>query len=107
MTKEEEVIRLFIKNGYQLSKTALPLVLSNPELVISELAKIKPRPLFITEKHIKELSIKKTEVRPETLKEYEITKGDRKIEDYVNFLLASYEKVKSMLLKKIDKEKII
>jgi hypothetical protein len=104
---EEEVIRLFIKNGYQLSKTALPLVLSNPEQIISELAKIKPRPLFVTEKHIKGLSLKKTEIKPKILKEYEITKKEIRIEDYVNFLHVSYEKIKPMLLKKMDKEKII
>ena len=107
MMSEEEVIRLFIKNGYQLSKTVLPLVLSNPEQVISELAKIKPRPLFVTEKHIKELSLKKTEIKLQILKGYKVTKKEITIEDYVNFLLTSYEKIKSMLLKKMDKEKII
>ena len=107
MMNEEEVIRLFIKNGYQLSKTALPLVLSNPEQVISELAKIKPRPFFVTEKHIKGLSLKNTEIKPKILREYETIKKEIRIEDYVNFLVVSYEKIKSMLLKKMNKEKII
>lgn len=104
---EEEVIRLFIKNGYQLSKAALPLVLFDPERIILELSKLKPRPLFVTEKHIKELSFKKKVNEPKLLKEYKTAKKNLKIEDYVNFLLISYEKIKPILLKKIDNEKII
>jgi len=104
---EEETIRLFIKNGYQLSKNALPLVLPNPEQIISELSKLKPRPLFVTEYHIKKLSPNTVKINIQVLKEYKTVKKKLKIENYVNFLCDSYDKIKPILLKKMKKEKII
>jgi len=50
---EEEVVRLFLKNGFQVSKSALNLVSEDPEAMISNLKKINPRPFIITEQHIK------------------------------------------------------
>jgi len=104
---KEEVIRLFIKNGYQLSKTALPLVLSDPEQIILELGKLKPRPLFVTEKHIKGLSVERTTNKPKILKEYKIINKELKIEDYVKNLHSLYEKIRDILSKRMDKEKLI
>lgn len=104
---EEEIIRLFLKNGYQLSKKTLPLVLSNPEQMIIELGKLKPRPLFVTEKHIKNIFTEKAKLKPKIIKEYRKTRKKIKIYDYVNYLFSYYEKIKSILLERMDREKLI
>ena len=86
---EEEDIRLFLKSGYQISKTALPLVLSNTEEIISGVEKLKPRPFIITENHVKKIlgDRKKPRIKIEILKEYKPQKKPIKIEDYVKNLL--------------------
>lgn len=109
VNNEEEVIRLFLKNGYQISKTALPLVLPNPEEIISRLKKLKPRPFVITEKHIKEIleEKKKPKSKIETLKEYMPLKTPIKIGDYVKHLHSRYVKIRTILSKRMDEEKLI
>jgi len=104
---EEDVIKLFLKNGYQLSKRALPLVLSRPEQVIIELGKLTPRPLFVTEEHIQNILKDKMKLKPKIIKEYKKTKEKMKIEDYVNCLSSYYEKIRTIILKRMNKEKLI
>jgi len=106
---EGEVVRLFLKNGYQISKSALPLVLSSPEEIISGLKKLKPRPFLITEKLIKKILEETNESKPKTeiLKEFLPTKKPIKIEDYVKHLQSRYEKIRAILSKHMDKEKLI
>jgi len=106
---EEEVVKLFLKNGYQISKSSLPLVLANPEEIISGLKKLKPRPFLITEKHVKKILEERKEPKPKR----EIHKGPVpskkpiKIEDYVKQLRSRYEKIRAILSKRMDKEKLI
>lgn len=106
---EEEVVRLFLKNGYQISKTTLPLILSNPEEIISGVGKLKPRPFMITEKHVKKIleESKKPNPKIEILKEYTPLKKPIKIEHYVRHLHSCYEKIRVILSKRMDKEKLI
>jgi len=106
---EEEVVRLFLKNGYQLSKAALPLVLSNPEQIISKLKKLKPRPFIITEKHVKKIlkETKKPIPKVEMFKECRQLKTPIKIDDYVKHFLTRYEKIKKFLSKRMNPEKLI
>jgi len=106
---EGEVVRLFLKNGYQISKSALPLVLSSPEEIISGLKKLKPRPFLITEKHIRKIlgEEKKSGPKTETVKDLVSSKRPIKIEDYVKHLQSRYEKIRAILSKRMDKEKLI
>lgn len=107
--EKEEVVRLFLKNGYQLSKTALSLVLSNPEQIISELKKLKPRPFIVTKKHVKRIlkEAKKPIPKVEIFKEYRQLKSPIKIDDYVKHFLTRYEKIKNFISKRMDPEKLI
>ena len=106
---EEEVIRLFLKNGFQISKKALPLILSQPKEIIFKVEKLKPRPFIITEKHVRKIleERKKPKSKIELFKEYVPLKKPIKIEDYVKNLHSQYTKIKPILSKRMDKEKLI
>ena len=106
---EEEVVRLFLKNGYQISKRALPLISFNPEEIISYLQKLKPMPFLITEKHVKKILGERVKSKPkiEKLEELIPFKKPIKIEDYVKHLHSRYEKTRAILSKHMDKEKLI
>jgi len=106
---EEELVRLFLRNGYQISKSALPLVLSSPEEIISGVEKLKPRPFIITEKHVKKILGERKKPNPQIkiLKEYIPLKKPMKIKDYVKHLHSRYDKIRVMLSKRMDKEKLI
>jgi len=107
--EEGEVVRLFLKNGYQLSRTALPLVISNPEHIITELKKLKPRPFIITEKQVKKIlkEAKKPISKLELLKEYHQLKAPIKIDDYVKHFLNRYEKIKKIISKRMDTKELV
>lgn len=106
---EEEAVRLFLKNGFQVSKNALGLALEDPEGIILNLKKIKPRPFIITEQHIKkaleEASSKPANVK--TIREYKFTKTAIRVDDYVKELSSRYEKIKSLLLKQMVLRKLV
>jgi DNA polymerase II small subunit/DNA polymerase delta subunit B len=104
---EENIIKLFLKNGFQLSKKTLPLVESDPEFVVAELNKLIPRPFFVTEEHIKNILMDTAKFKPKTIKEYKKTRKDISIDDYVSCMFSYYEKIKNIILEKMSKEKLI
>lgn len=109
MFSEEEVIRLFLKNGYQLSKGALPLVLHNPHKILEDVSKLRPRPFIITEEHVKKIFTSSKKPKPEiiVLKRYEILKKQIKIKDYIKNFQTRYEKIKNILTERMRGENII
>lgn len=106
---EQEIVRLFLKEGFQISNNALPLVLENPEKILSELKKLKPRPFVISEKHIKCLQEKTKKKAPtiKIIKEYKYNKKPIRVEDYVEHFLSRYVKIKEILSKRMETEKLI
>jgi DNA polymerase II small subunit/DNA polymerase delta subunit B len=107
--EKEEVIRRFLKNGFQLSKSALPLVLSNTEQIINRLKKLKPRPFIVTEQHIKKILSEAIPSKPKmkVLKEYDTTIKPISVEEYVRALHSYYNKIKTILVKRMDAEKLL
>lgn len=106
---EEEVVRLFLQNGFQISKNALPLVLENPEHVLSELKKMKPRPFIISEQHIKNIQkpVKIKSVETKLIKEYRQEKKPVCVKDYVDHFISRYEELKKIIEPKMGAEKLI
>jgi len=106
---EEEVVRLFLKNGFQISKNALGLASKNPEIVISHFKKIKNRPFIITEQHIKEVlgEISKKPINVKLIKEYTFDRTPTSVDDYIKELSSRYEKIKSFLLKQMMPKKLV
>jgi DNA polymerase II small subunit/DNA polymerase delta subunit B len=106
---EEEVVRLFLENGFQISKNALGLASRDPEKIIFHLKKMKNRPFIITEQHIKEVlkgfSTREAEVK--ILKEYTFAKKSMSVDDYVEELSSRYEKIKSLLLKQMAPKQLV
>jgi DNA polymerase II small subunit/DNA polymerase delta subunit B len=106
---EEEVVRLFLQNGFQISRNALPLVLENPENILSELKRMKPRPFIISEQHIrniqKPVKIKPVEIK--IIKEYTQEKRPVFVKDYVDHFLSRYEELKKIISKKMGDERLI
>lgn len=102
----EELIKLFIKSGYQLSANALPLVSVDPKEIIKKLNKLRPRPFIVTEEHVKKI-LQSREVEVKVLKKYQIEKKPIKIENYINYFISRYEKMKNLVLENTKLEKLI
>jgi len=106
---EEEIVRIFLQNGFQISKNALPLIIENPEHMLSELKKMKPRPFIVSEQHIKNIQ-KPTKIKPvETrfIKEYIQERGPVSVKDYLDFFISRYEELKKIISSKMGSEKLI
>ena len=109
MLDKKDVIQLFLKNGFQISKKALPLVMNEPEKFLNSLKNLNPRPFIITEDHIlgpmKEPPSRVPTI--EILNVYEFLEGPLEIDDYVNFFSSRYGKIKNILLKHMPDDKTI
>jgi len=106
---EEDIVRLFLKNGFQISKTALRLVPEDPRTIIHSLKKTKPRPFIITEQHMKKV-LENAPSKPtnvEVKRMYNFRKTPVHVSDYVNELSARYEKIKLLLLKQMASKKLV
>jgi DNA polymerase II small subunit/DNA polymerase delta subunit B len=106
---EEDVVRLFLKNGFQLSKSALPLVLTNTKQIIRGLKKLKPRPFIVTKQHIKKILDEMKTLAPQIkpIKKFEISEKPIDIEEYVRLLHSYYNKIKTILVKRMSMEKLV
>jgi len=85
------------------------LVVENPEQILSELKRMKPRPFIISEQHIrsiqKPVKIKPAEIK--LIKEYKQEKRPVSVKDYVDHFLSRYEELKKIISKKMGAEKLI
>lgn len=106
---EEKTIRLFLKNGFQISKNALGLVSDDPRVVISKLKKIKPRPFIITEEHIKNVcaDTTKKQINIKIIKKYDFDHTPSNVNDYVEELSYRYERIKLLLFKQMASKKLV
>jgi len=106
---EEEIVRLFLENGFQISKGALGLVPEDPKKIISHFKKTSPRPFIITEQHIKNFlgDISKKPTPLKTIKEYALNRGPIHVKDYVKGISTHYTKIKPLLLKQMALEKLV
>jgi len=106
---EEEIVRIFLENGYQLSKYALPLVSTNPQRIVFELGKLKPRPFIVTAQHVNKIlrEMERPKLRVEKIKEYKPLKKPITVEDYTQALHSRYEKIKPILTKRLATDKLM
>ena len=106
---EEEIVRIFLKNGFQISKNALGLASKDPEIIISCLKKMKNRPFIITEQHLKEVlkGISSKPIEVKIIKEYIFNRKPICVNDCAEELLSRYEKIKSLLLKQMASKQLV
>lgn len=95
--EQEKLIKLFIKNGFQLTKSAIPLI-DEPEKIIEKLKKMKPKPFFITAEHIKKIKLSK-EPKEKKIK--------IKINEIVECIQSYYKKISKNILKKNKLENLL
>jgi DNA polymerase II small subunit/DNA polymerase delta subunit B len=107
--EKKDVIRFFLKQGYQLSNSALPLVIMSPEKIIGGLNKFKPRPFIVTEHHIKKILEEKTKQTYDIklLKEFNQSLNKFTVGDIVTHFLSTYDKTKKIILEHMPAEKLI
>jgi len=104
---KEETIKLFLEEGFQLSKEVLPLIEKDPEGILSKLKKLKPRPIFITKETLNGLVTLPSPLKMKILKVFKSKNPPFSISDYLNHFLMRFEKMKDILFKKIGKEKVV
>jgi DNA polymerase II small subunit/DNA polymerase delta subunit B len=107
--EKEDVIKIFLRHGYQLSNSALPLVMSSPEKIIKDLNKFEPRPFIITEHHIKKILEEKTKqiYDVKLLKEFRPSLNKFTVDDVVAHFLSTYDKTKKIIFEHMPTEKLI
>ncbi|NCS71550.1 MAG: hypothetical protein GW780_05330, partial [Candidatus Aenigmarchaeota archaeon] len=99
--EKQEIVKLFLSHGFQLSESALSLVEENPEKTLSFIQKINPRPFIITKDHLKDVYEEKEEkqTKVKLVKKFIFQKKDIRVEDYSRYFRNIYDKVKEFLLK--------
>ncbi|MEM5882788.1 MAG: hypothetical protein QXQ77_00925 [Candidatus Aenigmatarchaeota archaeon] len=101
--ERQEIIKEFLKNGFQLQPEALEYLLErkNIKYYLEELKKLPNYPLIITTEILKEIESKlvyQLDVLKTPKKEEKIFS----VSDYVNFLSLKYEEIKKLLAKHLD-----
>jgi len=97
---KQEIVRLFLSRGFQLSSNAIKTVEQDPEKFLCGVEKLNPRPFIITEEHLKKvLDIEKTKKKQEVNILFKITqpKDILKPEDFIKCYSKIYEKASKIL----------
>jgi len=106
----QEIVKLFLTHGFQLSQDTLPLIKNRPEEILSEIEKLKKRPLIITKSNVEKIIESRGERKTSKiilLREFNFEKKELQVEDYVKHFIENYEKIKEILLKNIKLQKLI
>ncbi len=108
MMDEREAVKLFLDNGFQISKDVLPLVISEPQFIINEINKLNPRPFIVTQDHIKKIK-NRTEERIDIndMRIYSYEKKELNINDFANSYAIKYEKLSKLIQKNNNLEKLV
>jgi hypothetical protein len=95
---DKEIVKTFLDMGMQITNEAMPIVRKDPEFFIQEIKKLKIRPFFLTKDIANEIlsKQKKDEINFKVIKEIVLNKKALKIEDYTNYYLKKYEKIKDI-----------
>lgn len=100
--KRSEIVRKFLKEGYQLDDSSLSFFSNNPEKIqefLSLLKKAKKRCTVITPEIINE--ILGLEKGLKIIKTFRTRKEKKTVDDYINFLTTRYEKIKDILISRM------
>ncbi|MEM5777284.1 MAG: hypothetical protein QXJ06_02445 [Candidatus Aenigmatarchaeota archaeon] len=95
---DQEIIKNFLDMGIQLTNDALAIIRKDPEFFILEVKKLKIRPFFLTKDIVNDIIVRnqKKESNFQIMKELFLERKPLKIDDYVNFYLKKYEKIKDI-----------
>jgi len=101
--KKTEIIKEFIKNGFQLDPRALDYLVErgNVKYFLEELKKLPSCPLTVTVDILKEVE-KKLVYEVEILKTPEKNQKLSSISDFTNFFSSRYEELRKLLAKHLD-----
>jgi len=69
---DQEIVKLFLTHGFQLSQDTLPLIKNKPEEILSEVENLKPRPFIITKSNVEKIIESREEKK--TTKNYIVEK---------------------------------
>ena len=107
--EKEDVIKFFLKHGYQLSNSALPFVMSSPEKVVKGLNGFEPRPFIVTEHHVKKFlgETPRQAIDLKLLKEFKPCLSKFTVDDVVTHFLSTFDKTKKIILEHMPAEELI
>jgi len=97
---DKEIVKTFLDMGIQITNEAMPIVRNDPEFFIQEIKKLKIRPFFLTKDIVDEIvkKHKKDEIKFQITKEIILNKRALRVEDYTNYYLKKYEKIKDIFI---------
>ncbi|MFH8080694.1 MAG: hypothetical protein QXO84_02325 [Candidatus Aenigmatarchaeota archaeon] len=96
--EEQEIIKKFLDLGVQLTNEAFSMVKKDPDFFLAEIKKLKPRPFFITKDILNKIIEKKERTDFRIIKTIQLGKKALRVEDYANFYLKKYEKIKEIFV---------
>jgi len=95
---DHDIIKEFLNHGFQITSDVIPIVSKNPNIIIKELEKLKPRPFIVTKKHIDSiLSNNKKRIEHKSIK----------INDFIQYLQSKYEDFRKIILEKNKLENLL
>ena len=108
--ERQEIVKMFLKNGFQLSENTLPIIEKKPEEFLTQIRKIKPRPFIVTKKHLEKVNETTTRdkcPKIKLIKKYSFEKKELRADDYTKHFGEIYEKIKDILLKNTRLTKLV
>ena len=108
--ERKEIILAFLKSGFQLHPKAIEFLSQHEDKVnelIKKLSSVKPKPLIVTLEMVKDLLEEKTRKektrgKVKIIRKFEVQKEKRSVDDVLNYLLDRYEKMKKILITRLD-----
>jgi len=95
---DHDIIKEFLNHGFQITSDVIPIVSKNPNIIIKELEKLKPRPFIVTKNHIDSiLSNNKKRIEHKSIK----------INDFIQYLQSKYEDFRKVILEKNKLENLL
>jgi len=107
--EKQEIIRLFLSHGFQLSEGAVKIIEKDPEYFLEEIENFNPRPFIITEQVAKKIVESKKEKNLEVrlLQKTTFRKDVLKPDDFIRKFLEIYEKISKILIENKKLVKLI
>jgi len=99
MMDDREIVKTFLDMGIQITNEALSIIRSDPEFFVEEVKKLKIKPFFLTKSIIEDILAKhKKGLDFQIIKEITLNKRALRVDDYANYFLKKYEKIKDIFI---------
>jgi hypothetical protein len=99
MMDDRDIVKTFLDMGIQITNEALPIIRKDPEFFVKEVKRLKIKPFFLTKEIVDEiLARNKKGIEFQPVKEIVLNKRALRVDDYANYYLKKYERIKDIFI---------